>query len=260
MSIKIAFANLKGGVGKTVSATAVASILEDRGYAVLLVDCDPQRNSTAVYGAKVDGAATMYDIIFSGYTARQCIQRTEFGEIIPNDEHLINCDGRLTPSPNMYKYLKKALIEVEREYDFIIFDTPPYRGVLLGNVLMSCDFVVVPLECELFGIQGLFDFYDTIQEFQEDNSSLRILGLLKVKYKKNQKLTKDLEENMLPKYASKMGTRVFKTTIRESVKCKEAIMLRTRLSVYALGSTVFIDYSAFVDEMLEEVCVRGRYK
>jgi chromosome partitioning protein len=112
---------------------------------------------------------------------------------------------------------------------------------------------VVPIECELFGIQGLFDFYDTVKEFQEDNESLKIAGLLKVKYKKNQKLTKDLEENMLPQYAKQMGTKIFKTTIRESVKCKEAIMLRTKLSEYAHGSTVEIDYKAFVDELLKEV-------
>jgi chromosome partitioning protein len=260
MAIKIAFANLKGGVGKTVSATSVASILEKKGYRVLMVDCDPQRNTTAVYRAVVDGVPTMYDIIFSGYTAEQCIQVTEFGHIIPNDVMLINVDGKITPSPNMYKYIKKALQPIEDKYDFILFDTPPYRGILLGNVLMTCRYIITPTECELFSIQGLYDFYETIREFQEDNDGLRILGLLKVKHKKNQKLTKDLEERILPEHAAKMDTKVFQTSIRESVKLKESVMLRTKITEYAPGSTVEVDYSAFVDELLEEVKKDGGNK
>lgn len=260
MAIKIAFSNLKGGVGKTVSATTVASILEERGYGVLAVDCDPQRNTSAVYNARLDGVPTMYDIIFSKYTAEQCIQRTKYGEIIPNDKELINADGQIKPSPGMYKYIKKAIQTVENRYDFIIFDTPPYRGILLGNALMASDYVICPLELELFGIQGLIDFYETIKEFQEDNEKLSILGLLKVKYKKNQNLTKDIEETLLPQYAQKMGTKVFRSTIRESVKLKESIILRQKLSAYASGSTVEIDYNAFVDELLEEVKKDGRYE
>lgn len=260
MAIKIAFANLKGGVGKTVTATSVASILENKGYRVLCCDCDPQRNASAVYRAKVEQVPTMYDIIFSGYTASQCIQRTSFGDIIPNDPNLINVDGQIKPSPGMYKHLKKSLLEVETEYDFIIFDTTPYAGFLLGNVLMCCDYVVVPLECELFGIQGLFDFNDVIKEFQEDNQNLKILGLLKVKYKKKQKLTRDLEESILPQYAAQIGTKVFQSTIRESVKLKESVMLRLRLFDHAKGSTVETDYNVFVDELLKEVKKYGRNK
>ena len=81
-----------------------------------------------------------------------------------------------------------------------------------------------------------------------------------VKYKKNQKLTKDLEENVLPNYAAQMGTKIFRSTIRESVKMKESVMLRTRLSEYAKGSTVETDYNDFVDELLREVRFGGRHK
>ena len=253
MAVKIAFANLKGGVGKTVSATAVASILENRGFRVLMVDCDPQRNTSAVYKAKMENVPTMYDIIFSNFTAEQCIQTTSFGDIIPNDVALINADGRVTPGPGMYKHVKKALQCIEDKYDFILFDTPPYRGILLGNILYCSTYLIVPIEQELFGIQGLLDFYDTVQEFQEDNEKLKIMGLLRVKYKKNQRLTRDIEESILPKYAAQMNTKIFNTTIRESVKMKEAIMLREKISDYAKGSTVDVDYNNFVDEMLTTI-------
>lgn len=257
MATKIAFANFKGGVGKTVSATSVASILDSKGYKTLLIDCDPQRNASSVYSCKVDGVPTLYDVIASGYTIRQCIQKTSFGEICPSDDGLYGIDSQIRAHPGIYRYIKKALSEVEAEYDFIVFDTPPVFGLVVGNVLMCCDYVIVPLECELFGVQGLLDFNNMISEFQEDNPNLKILGLLRVKHKKKQKLTRDVEENVLPKYASQIGTKIFKSTIRESVKLKESIMLRMRLSDHARGSTVESDYRAFVDELLMEVKTRG---
>ena len=218
-----------------------------------MVDFDPQRNTTAVYRAATANVPTMYDIIFSNYKAEDCIQHTEYGDIIPNDVLLKNADGSIKQGPGMYKIIKKALVSIEDQYDYIIFDTPPHDGILLGNALMAADGVIVPIECDLFGIQGLYDFYSTLKEFQDDNEKLRILGVLKVKYKKNQNLTKDLEEKTLPKYASDMSTKIFKTAIRESVKCKEAITGRMRLSKYAPGSTVESDFSDLTDEVLKEV-------
>lgn len=253
MAIKIALANIKGGIGKSTSSLNIADQLMVRGYKVLMVDCDPQRNTTAVYRAQTEGVPTLYDVIFAGYTAEQCIQHTEYGDIIPNDNELKNVDSQVKPGPGMYKYLKKLLAPIEDQYDFIIFDTPPRSGILLGNVLMVTDYVIIPVECELFGVQGLYDFYEPFVEFQEDNENLKILGILKVKYKGHQNLTKDLEEAVLPQYAEGMKTKVLKTTIRESVKCKEATTGRVRLSSYAPKSTVAMDYSALVDEILSEV-------
>lgn len=250
MAYKIAAANIKGGIGKSTTALNIADQLIKRGYRVLMVDCDPQRNTTVVYRAQVQNCATMYDIIFSGHSVEDTIQHTSFGDIIPNDAELKNADSLVKPGPGMYKYLKKSLSSVEDKYDFIIFDTPPHNGVLLGNVLMTCNGVVIPVECDLFGVQGLSDFNETLKEFKEDNETLQILGILKVKYKPKQNLTKDLEYNTLPKYAESMGTRVFQTAIRESVKCKEAITSRSRLTEYAPNSTVEQDYSTLTDEIL----------
>lgn len=253
MAYKIAAANIKGGIGKSTTALNLADQLMKRGKRVLIIDGDPQRNTTVVYRAKTENVPTIYDIIFSGYSAEQCIQHTTYGDIIPNDQELKNADSLVKPGPGMYKHFKKMLAQVEDKYDYIIFDTPPHNGVLLGNVLMAADGIVVPIECDLFGVQGLNDFYSTLQEFQEDNEKLAILGILRVKYKRNQNLTRELEQTTLPKYAALMKTKVFKTFIRESVRCKEAITGRVRLSEYAPGSTVENDYSALCDEILREV-------
>lgn len=253
MAYKIATANIKGGIGKSTTAINLADQLMKRGKKVLMIDCDPQRNTTGVYRAKTEDAATMYDIIFSGYTAKQCIQHTDFGDIIANDEQLKNADSLVRPSPNMYKYMKRAVEEIDDLYDFIIFDTPPHNGILLGNVLMAVDGIIIPVECDLFGVQGMYDLYGTLKEFQDDNKNLKVLGILKVKYKRNQNLTKDLEETTLPLYAQTMNTKVFETAIRESVRCKEATTGRVRLSQYAPNCTVEIDYSNLTDEILQEV-------
>lgn len=253
MAVKIAVANRKGGIGKSTTALALAAGLKKRGYKVLMIDTDPQRNTTTVYRAQTEQTATLYDIIFSHFKAADCIQKTGYGDIIPSDEQLRDADTMIKPGPGMYKYIRRAVGEVEDQYDFIIYDTPPHVGLLLGNVLMSCEYVVVPVTCDSFGVQGIYDFYDTIKEYQEDNEKLKILGLLIIKYKGRQSLTRDVEENLLPKYSKNMGTRVFDTRIRESVKCQEAQTLRTSIFDHAPNSTVASDYDSLIDEILKGV-------
>lgn len=253
MAIKIGIANRKGGIGKSSTALALAAGLKRRGYKVLMIDTDPQRNTSNVYRAETDGVATLYDIIFAGYRAADCIQHTEYGDIIASDENLQSADTQIKPGPGMYKYIRNAVREVENQYDFIIYDTQPHAGILLGNVLMSCQHVIVPCTCDAFGIQGIMDFYDMIKEYQEDNEKLSIMGLLIIKYKGRQKLTQDIEENLLPAYAKQMGTKVFATRIRESVKCQEAQTMRESLFEYAPKSSTAIDYDALIDEILKEV-------
>lgn len=253
MAIKIGIANRKGGVGKSSTALALAAGLLNRGYKVLMIDTDPQRNTTNVYRAETEGVATLYDIIFANYKAIDCIQKTEYGDIIASDENLQNADTQIPVGPKMYRYISNAVSSIENLYDFIIFDTQPHAGILLGNVLMCCEYVITPCTCDSFGIQGIMDFYETIKEYQDDNKNLKILGLLIIKYKGRQNLTKDIEDNLLPNYAKKMGTKVFTTRIRESVKCREAQTLRMSIFEYEPNCTTSVDYNEFIDEILKEV-------
>ena len=253
MAVKIALANRKGGVGKTTTALALAAGLIKKKKKVLMIDTDPQRNTTRVYQAETEGVATLYDIIFANYKAEDVIQKTPYGDIIASDENLINADTQIKPGPGMYKYIKNAVKSIEKNYDFIIFDTPPHTGVLLGNVLMCADNIIIPCTADSFGIQGIMDFAETINEYKEDNTNLKILGLLMIKYKGRQSLTKDIEENILPSYAKSLNTKLFKTRIRESVKCMEAETLKQSIFDYAPNSTTAIDYDNLVKEILKEV-------
>jgi len=253
MAIKIAAANIKGGIGKTTTILALADGLIKRGYRVLMIDTDPQRNTSRVYKAQTEDTETLYDIITSGYLAEKCIQSTEYGDIIAGDSLLKSADTDVKTGPKMYKYISKALKNIEDKYDFILLDTPPRSGVLLGNVLFASDYVVVPVTCDIFGVQGITDFAQEVEEYMEDNENLKILGLLKIKYKGRQALTRDIEENLLPDFAKQLSTKIFESTIRESVKCQEAQTLQMRLSDYAPSCTTYADYEAFVDELLREV-------
>ncbi len=260
MAVSIACSNSKGGIGKTSTALALAADLQNRGYRVLMVDTNPQRHATIVYRAETEDVATLYDIFFGGYKAKECIQKTEYGDIIASDQGLRTADSQIKPGPGMYKYIRNALKEVEEEYDFIIFDTQPHEGVVLGNVLMYVNYLIIPCTCDSFGVQGLTDFYDTISEYREDNENLSILGVLIIKYKGRQNLTKEIEEETLPNFAKQMNTVVFDTRIRESVKIQEAQTLCVSLYDYAPNSTTAVDYDGLVDEILKKLKMKKEVK
>lgn len=252
-TIKIAVANHKGGIGKTTTALSLASNLQKRGYKVLFVDTDAQRNSTYVYRAQIENVATLADILYSATPVKNIVQHTDLGDIIAGDSQLQSADTTVKPGPLMYTHLKNAIEPFEKEYDFIIFDTPPRTGVVLGNVLFYTEYIIIPITCDSFGVQGVLDFYDTISEYKTVNRDLSILGLLNIKYKGRETLTKDVEDHVQPDIAEKIGTKIFKTKIRESVKCREAQTMRVFLDDYAPACTTARDYYDFTEEVLKEV-------
>ncbi len=254
MAIKIAIANQKGGIGKTTTAINLACGLKKSRKKVLFVDTDAQRNSTRVYRAQIEGQATLADIMYDEADATECIQHTEMGDIIASDDALKTADTSIPVDAGRFYHLAEAMESIEDQYDFIVFDTPPGNGVLLGNVLTYVDYVIIPVTCDSFGIQGVKDFYETIQSFQKRvNKGLKIAGILRVMYKGRQSLTQDIEDNILPKFADELDTKLFKTTIRESVKCREAQTLRVSLLDYKPDSTTATDYVAFTKEFLKTI-------
>ena len=255
---KIAISNQKGGIGKTTTAIELFSGLKRKGYKVLMIDSDPQRSTTGVFGAKIEGSATLADMLYSGEDALECIQTTEMGEIIASDLILSEADTKIPADADRFYHLADTCGKLEGKYDYIIFDTPPGNGVLLGNVLSYVDYVIMPVTCDKFGVQGMMDFNNSLEKYKKRiNPRLRILGILKIKYKGRQSLTRDLEDNLLPAQAEEMNTKIFNTKIRESVKCQEAQALGKSVMDYEPTCTTSIDYTTFVEEFLREAKNNG---
>lgn len=242
----IAVANQKGGVGKTTTSLALAGGLRRRGYNVLLGDLDPQANATDVYGAAVEGVATMYDLLVDGDT--DCIQTTELGDIIAGDLALKDAGRALDGVSAAYK-LRKGLAKIQG-YDFIILDTPPTLSVLLTNALTAASRIVIPLTPDRFGLQGLIQLGDTIADIREyTNPTVIVDGLLLIRHDRRTHLGRDVAEQ-LPSFAGLLDTKMYNTTIRECIKVREAQAATQCLYTWAPGSTTAQDYEAFIDEFL----------
>lgn len=245
----IAICNQKGGIGKTTTATNLAYGLQKRGKRVLLVDCDPQRNSSDTYRADLsDGAPTLADLLYSNDPAAMCIQHTELGDILAADRLLEDADKYLKGVSGYYK-LRNRLKEVEGDYDHIIVDTPPALNLLLQNALIAAEGVIVPISCDKYALQGLADFYGTVVDVRsQPNPDLTILGVLLVKYRKRSKLTRDILEG-LPAVTTMLGTSLLDTTIRENVAVSEAQALRLPVVEYDSKCAATQDYMALIDEL-----------
>lgn len=253
----IAIANQKGGIGKTTTACATASILAKKGCRVLMIDTDMQCNTTDVYKAETDGVATIYDVVVEKKDARtninDAIQHTQYGDIIASDRLLVDAETILGADKlnGLFRF-QEALRELNG-YDFVIIDTNPVLNIMLYNVLIAVDYIVVPVTTDRFGVQGLSQLVDTIISVkQRYNQKINIAGLLIVKYKSRTNLGQTLK-NDLEVISKELDTKLFDTTIRESVKVQEAQALQIPLIEHASNSPVAQEYINYVDELLKGV-------
>ncbi len=254
MAIKLAISNMKGGIGKTTTALCLADCLKNKGKKVLLIDTDPQRSATGVYGAAVEDTSTLADMMYSNADAKECIQHLPLGDMIPSDQVLMDADTQIKADTDRFYHLKDTCESIENDYDFIILDCPPGNGVMLGNVLSYADHVIMPITCDKFGIQGMSEFVEVLNSYKKRiNPSISIIGVLIIKYKGRQSLTKDLEDNLIPALIKEMGTKLFSTKIRESIKCQEAQAMNESLFTYAPSCTTAEDYVEFTKELIKEL-------
>ena len=242
----ITLANQKGGIGKTTTATCLAAILNEWGHKTLLVDTDVQCNSTDTFRAATEDVATLYDLILDDdpCTLEEAIQHTEAGDIIASDPGLEEADVKLRDTDAFFK-LKDALEGLEG-YEYVVIDTNPAVNVMLHNALVAADEVIIPVTADRYTVKGLSQLVQ-----KRLNPKLRIRGLLLVRYDERTNLNKSIGKSLLD-IADQIGTKVFDTYIRDSVKCRESQTERMTLIKYAPKCTTEQDYEAFVKELLEE--------
>ena len=246
----IAISNQKGGVGKTTTATILAFGLKLRGKKVLLVDCDPQGNSTDTWRAKnTDGYPTLSDLLFTNDPAEDCIQHTEIGDILAGDPVLEDAEKHLKGVAGYFR-LKKRLEPLVALYDHIILDTPPNLGILLQNALIAAEGVIVPINCGRYSLLGMSRFIETVDEVRsQPNPNLQVLGMLLVRYKGRTQLAREVVDG-LPVLSEKLGTSVFDTKIRNTEEVEKSQAHRLPLQRFSPGATATLDYEALIDELI----------
>lgn len=248
----IAIANRKGGVGKSTTANALtAGLALLKGCRVLAVDLDAQRNLSTTMGIRADGKTSL-GILTGDATAAEAIRHTDQGDIIPAAKALSGADAVLTETGKEYR-LREALEAIQGDYDFCIIDCPPALGIATVNALTAAQSVVIPAQADLYSLEGIEDLMETIQPVKRYcNPALRVEGILLTRYNPRSVLSREVTL-MAERQAEKLGTALFKATIREAIAVKEAQISQQSLYQYAPKAKVTEDYTAFVDELLERM-------
>lgn len=248
MAKVFAIANQKGGVGKTTTSVSLAAALRTNKKRVLLIDTDPQCNSTDTYRAKVQNETTLYDVFKERISIREAIQKTAAGDIVASDKLLEDADQLFTQQGREY-ILREALEEIQGEYDYIIIDTPPRLGVMLSNALTAANSVIIAVVADRYSLQGLSELLVTIKNCRKyANKHLQIEGLLLTMFNARTNLSKDVLSTV-NQIAEKFETKVFTTQIRASVAAKEAQTNQQTIFDYAPYSTTGLDYAQFAKEI-----------
>ena len=248
----ISIINQKGGVGKSTTVNAIGAGLYRSGYKVLYVDLDPQGNLS--YCMKATGSEnTSADILTGRSPIKDCIVHTDQGDLVPSSPMLTSADIILQQNKDRKeKILQGALKPIEREYDYVIIDTPPALGFLTLNALTASTSALIPAQADIFSLQGIGQLSQTIDAVKKvSNRDLVIKGILITRYNGRTILTRDLTE-LLEDTAEMLGTKVFNTKIRECTALKESQAVQQDIFTYSPKCNGAVDYQQLIDEITGE--------
>ena len=218
----ISFANQKGGVGKTTTAINIAASLATIKKRVLLIDLDPQGNAGTGLGfVRASHKQSVYGVLMGTASAPENILTTAIPNmhILPASAALAGAELDMLDLDNREYRLRNALNQIADNYDYILIDCPPALGMLTINALSASDFVIIPLQCEFFALEGVQQLLSTIHAIQQKwNPHLDILGMVLTMYDKKLGLTRAVEDDVRGTF----GDKVFKTVVPRNVRISEA--------------------------------------
>lgn len=251
MAAIISITNQKGGVGKTTTAINLSACVAQTGKRVLLVDLDPQGNSTSGLGvSKNRDLPSTYDVLIEGLPARDAIQRTmiETLSVLPSRIALAGAEVELVGLDAREQRLKTALSPIRDEFDFIFIDCPPSLGLLTLNALTASDSILVPIQCEYFALEGLSQLMNTVKLVRKGlNLRLDIQGVVLTMFSARLNLCVQVVEEVKRYFRGK----VYDTIIPRSVRMSEAPSHGLPISLYDPRNSGARAYAALAQELLK---------
>jgi len=239
----ISVANQKGGVGKTTSAINLAASLAALEHPTLVIDIDPQANSTSGLGFDPKNASySVYDVLVGGIQLQETILNSSlpFLDVVPSHINLVGAEIEMIDRDGREKILLNALADIREKYDFIIIDCPPSLGLLTINALTASDSIVIPVQCEYFALEGLGQLLNTIKIVRQHlNTFLEIEGVLLTMFDNRTRLSSQVALEV-KKY---FNEKVFNTVINRNVRLAEAPSFGKPILLYdsvCLGSQNYL--------------------
>ena len=247
----ISIVNQKGGVGKTTTSINVATALAVMGKKTLVIDFDPQGNLSSGFGLN-NRDNNIYKLLIDNLDISKCIYKTKIDklDIITANMDLSAFELDIFNKENREYFLKDRLASIADKYSYIIIDCPPSLSFLTINALAVSDYVLIPLQCEFFALEGLSHLLETLDRVKSNfNSKLSILGVLLTMYDKRNKLTEQVEADV----RSCLGDLVYKTVIPRNVKLTESTSFGIPTIIYDQHCTGSVAYINFVKEMVKKI-------
>jgi chromosome partitioning protein len=254
----IAIANQKGGVGKTTTSINLAASLGVLEKKVLLIDADPQANASSGLGIDVETIELgTYQVLEHSISAKEAILKTESPnvDIIPAHIDLVAIEIELVDKQEREYMLRKALVDVKKDYDYILIDCAPSLGLITLNSLVAADSVIIPIQCEYFALEGLGKLLNTVKSIQNiHNTELDIEGLLLTMFDSRLRLSNQVVDEVRKHFS----TMVFETIIRRNIRLSEAPSYGESIIDYDATSKGAVNYLNLAQEIIKKNSKDGK--